>query len=81
MTLSCPPLLASREQERKILSLERRMRDGYQRKTKGVFIGREASCRYSDVCPFGPCAPTRVRHLENRASCGGYPDGQVNCPT
>jgi hypothetical protein len=34
------------------------MRDGYQRKTKGVFIAREASHRNSNMCPFDSCAPT-----------------------
>jgi hypothetical protein len=57
------------------------MQNGYQHKTKGVFIAREVSHGYSNGCHFGSRAPTRVRHFENCASCTSYPDGQANCPT
>jgi hypothetical protein len=57
------------------------MRDGYQRKIKGVFITREALHSYSNGRRFGPCAPTQVRRFENRASCVGYLNGQANYPT
>jgi hypothetical protein len=83
LCLSCPPLLASREQERRTLkaSEKRELRDGYQHKTKEIFIASEASRGYSNGCPFDSCAPTRVCHFKNRASCAGYPDGQANCLT
>jgi hypothetical protein len=57
------------------------MRDGYQCKTKEIFIAREASHGYSSARHFGSRTPTRVHHFENRASCTGSPDGQANCPT
>jgi hypothetical protein len=57
------------------------MWDGYQRKTKGVFIACEASHGYSSGRHFGSRAPTRVCHFENRALWAGYPDGQANYPT
>jgi hypothetical protein len=57
------------------------MRDGYQRRMKGVFIDYEAPRRCSNGCHFGPCTPTQVHHFENRASCANCPDGQANCPT
>jgi hypothetical protein len=46
-----------------------------------IFIACEALHGYSNERHFGSCAPTRVRHFENRVSCAGYPDSQANCPT
>jgi hypothetical protein len=57
------------------------MRDGYQRKTKRIFIACEASHRYSNERRFDSCAPTQVCRFENHALCACYPDGQANCPT
>jgi hypothetical protein len=54
------------------------MRDGYQRKMKGVFIAREVLHPYSNGRRFGPCASTQVHHFDNRASCAYYPNGQAN---
>jgi hypothetical protein len=51
------------------------LRDGYQRKTKDIFIAHEASHDYSNGCHFSSRTPTQVRHFENRASCTGRPDG------
>jgi hypothetical protein len=57
------------------------MRDGYQCKKKGVFIAREASCRYSNRCTFDSRAPTQVHRFVNRSSCVGYLDGHANGST
>jgi hypothetical protein len=46
-----------------------------------IFIASEASCGYSNVCPFDFHAPTQVCHFDNRASCASYPDDQANCRT
>jgi hypothetical protein len=54
------------------------MCDGYQCKTKGVFIAREASHRYSNRCTFDFRVPTQVCRFVNRASCVGYLDSQAN---
>jgi hypothetical protein len=82
--ISCPPSLASREQEKitlKASGKKRELRDGYQRKTMEIFIASEASRGYSNGHTFDSRAPTRVRHFRNRASCAGCPDDQANCPT
>jgi hypothetical protein len=55
------------------------MRDGYQCKTQGVFIAREALCRYSNRHTFDSRAPTQVHRFVNHASCVGYLDSQANC--
>jgi hypothetical protein len=57
------------------------MRDGYHRKTKGVFIACEASHGYNNGRHFDSRTSTRVCHFENRASCAGYPDSQAKCST
>jgi hypothetical protein len=55
------------------------MRYGYHRKTKEIFIAREASHGYSNGHHFGSHAPTRVHHFENRASYASCQEGQANC--
>jgi hypothetical protein len=57
------------------------MGDGYQRKTKEIFIACEELRGYNNEHRFGSRTPTRVRRFENRASCAGYLDSQANCPT
>jgi hypothetical protein len=79
---SCPPLVVSREQERRSLrKLERWdarwLSAQYER---GIYSLRSVA-RYSDGCTFDSRTATEVHHFDNRASCTGYPDGQANCST
>jgi hypothetical protein len=68
--------------EGKIISKrERRARDDYQCRAKGVFIACEASHCDSNGRSFDSCTPTQERCFENRASCTDYLDGQANCTT
>jgi hypothetical protein len=67
------PLLSSivakrRERERKPKQSQEGMRDGYQCKTKGVFIAHEVPHSYNNGHHFGSYAPTRVHGFENRVS-------------
>jgi hypothetical protein len=57
------------------------MRDGYQHKTKGIFIARNHRGATVTGCHFDPRAPTHARHIENLASCASYLSRQANCPT
>jgi hypothetical protein len=60
---------------------KRELGDGYQHKTKEIFIASEASHGYSNGHPFDTRTLTRVCHFENHTSCAGYLDGQANYPT
>jgi hypothetical protein len=53
------------------------IRDGYQRKTKEIFIVCEVLRRYSNGRHFDSRAPTRLRCFENCAYCTGYPHSQA----
>jgi hypothetical protein len=81
------PFLSSivREQKARKVNPKRErkegIRDGYQCKTKEIFIAREVSHNYNNEHRFGSRMPTRVRRFKNRASCASYPDSQANYPT
>jgi hypothetical protein len=45
---------------------------------KGVFIAREMSWHYSNGRHLDSHSLAHVRHIENYASCAGYPNDQVN---